>query len=798
MILLLVVIAVALINKDKLFSRADINDYDVIVVGGGTGGSAAAIQSARLGAKTLLLEETDWLGGMYTSAGVTAFDGPINTNAASGLYLEIAQKIEQYYGQLATSHGYSFNCVDYNNCPAMSGPYGLSSYSSEPVVTENILNSIVRNESNLSVLYKMKVIQVVKDSTNNKKITGVIATDQNDTQTQFTAKVVVDATEYGDVIAMSGAAFNFGRESRSQTGEPDAPVVADNKIQPICYTIPLRKFDSTQGMPNYYDPIAYGYNADDFKNPTNEITNPVPWEPGPGQGGYTSYQWMPDSSQPNPVGGYTSFYLCYPNFAGGNDFLGSINPPTNVTDLFILTNNQPDLAKRQTVFAQAKRKSLNYLYFLKQNITAAANWGIDATEYPTTDQLPLIPYIRESRRLVATKIIKEQDILAPDPSQHPSTGRGVFEEDAIAVADMPMDIHPVSETDPNQMPWVYPYQIPYGVLVPIELDGLLGAEKNIGVTHLVNGSTRMQPTALVIGQAAGAAAALSAKLNVEPRQLNVALLQDVLLDNNLMLYYLSDVRPDHPAFKAIEILALRQIATGFDDYTYKPGAVIERATVAVELDRAFKIPENTTGGPHFADLGVNDFGYKEVESLYNAGLLDPFNHDCTEGSFCPSVGINRATLTSAIVKAKNLTLINPDSPSFSDVPKDYWAYQAIETALANGIVSQALNFNPDNDATRAEAAMMLYRATQNFGVSIQQVGDKSTLVHGETLTLTIVWQVGLADVNNAVITEPIPQGFNFVSATSGGQNIDGNVTWSLGNQVAKNQGLVRFTIQYQP
>ena len=73
-------------------------NYDIVVVGGGASGITAAIQSSRLGSKTLLIEKSDWLGGMMTSAGVSALDG--NYKMPSGFLKEFRDSLVSYYGSL--------------------------------------------------------------------------------------------------------------------------------------------------------------------------------------------------------------------------------------------------------------------------------------------------------------------------------------------------------------------------------------------------------------------------------------------------------------------------------------------------------------------------------------------------------------------------------------------------------------------------------------------------------------------------------------------------------------------------
>ena len=72
------------------------NQVDVLIIGGGAGGTSAGIQAARMGVKVQILEATPWLGGMLTSAGVSAIDG--NHEMPSGIWGEFRQKLRGHYG----------------------------------------------------------------------------------------------------------------------------------------------------------------------------------------------------------------------------------------------------------------------------------------------------------------------------------------------------------------------------------------------------------------------------------------------------------------------------------------------------------------------------------------------------------------------------------------------------------------------------------------------------------------------------------------------------------------------------
>ena len=94
-----------------------------------------------------------------------------------------------------------------------------------------------------------------------------------------------------------------------------------------------------------------------------------------------------------------------------------------------------------------------------------------------------------------------------------------------------------------------PFTIPYRSLVPLQTDGLLVCEKNISVSHIANGTTRLQPVVMNIGQAAGMAAVTCVELNCQPRNLPLRALQQALLNDKkapAAIVLLFNLLPNHP------------------------------------------------------------------------------------------------------------------------------------------------------------------------------------------------------------------------------------------------------------
>lgn len=469
-------------------------DFDVAVVGGGASGTCAAVQSARLGTKTLLLESTPWLGGMLTSAGVSAVDG--NYQLRSGLWGEFLQALSNYYGSLdSLKTGWVSNVLF------------------EPSVGNKIFQRMVAEQSGLKYQANSSVIKI-KRLSDGWKLTF------NSGEKIRTVKVsyLIDATELGDIAKIVGLPYHVGMDAAYETGETQAPQKANNIVQDMTYVATVEQFDSPQLLdkPVGYDPLEFRnccickYNDSTAKQ--------KPWSPEM----MLSYGRLPNKK----------YMLNWPMF--GNDIY--------------LNDIEYTPIERDSLHRIAKAKVLRYVYFLQHEL-GMKNIGL-SHEYPTSDHLPFIPYYREGRRFKGIVCFTLNDILSPYTQKNP-----LYRTD-VAVGDYPVDHHHNSYQG-NDLPCInFPsipsYGVPLGVVIPAIENRLLLAEKSISVTNIVNGTTRLQPVSMQIGQVAGTLAALAVKENCRPRCVSVRKVQSTLLKSGNYLLPFLDVDKSDPAFQSLQ------------------------------------------------------------------------------------------------------------------------------------------------------------------------------------------------------------------------------------------------------
>jgi hypothetical protein len=702
-------------NGQPCFEPQPIHVYvDVVVAGAGSGGTAAAIEAGRHGMKVALLEETDWVGGQMTAAAVTSMDEGMK-NRDSGIYKEFIDKVKAHYGALGKSIGTCY--------------WSTNTYCFEPWVGRAILESMLADAPGVEVYFRTRVTKVISVQQAGKTVvTGLEATQAGGAQPQpfvFHAEQVIDATEWGDVVALSPAHYRAGN-SVSPDVNPSAC------MQDCTWTAVIRKYPGPLPAGLSFPGEPPGYTADVKAHFQTIVTNNgADWISGPNDypvswNTHSGYRGMPDSSQPGSYDSSKPQLITRTGVNWANDY------PTTVASL--------DPALRKEAFCAARLRTVQFLYYAQHDM-GKSQWsvaddegfstpfqneenlcpGIPAQLKAIEKQLPVMPYVREARRLVGLKTLTAGEIRREPPcSGCPARAVKTFPS-SLAVGDYAVDLHGCNtnahlelalESEADVPPGFKSgaFQVPFEVFVPQSVDGLLVAERNLSVTRLVNGAIRLQPITMLTGQAAGAIAALAIQRGIQPRNLHPAIVQDVLVSEGCLLavWPFADVPRSHPRWDDVQFVAAREIMTGFDEYTFSPDTPLTRIQGAVVIVRTFDIPyANPPATPTFQDVPKTHWGYPFVEALVKAGLTSGCS--VQPPLFCPDDPLVRGAAAKFLVSGLGYDPANaPTQPVFQDMPTagSHWAYPWAHWAVTLGILGTCApgKFCPDASLTRAEMA----------------------------------------------------------------------------------------------
>jgi len=548
---------------------------EVLVIGGTASGISAGIQSARLGVNTLVVEATPWLGGMLTSAGVPAFDG--NNAMPAGLFGEFRQHLYDYYGGAnAVSTGWVSNTLF------------------EPHIGDSIFKSMAHKEKHLTVKYQYQFKNVIK---NGYTIIGAEFYEINTgAKLIVKAKRVIDATELGDGLASAKVPYDLGMESNDVTGEQVNLAGANDIIQDITYVGILKDYGSPQPLiarPKNYDSTEFdGSNTSFYKDTSRK-------RPSVDAKKMLEYGKLPNNK----------YMLNWPIY--GNDIYLNVVEKTP--------------KQREQLLEQAKQQTLRFVYFIQKDL-GFNHLALADDEFPTKDKLALYPYHRESRRMHGMVRMLVQHISKPFDTPQPLYTTG------IAVGDYPVDHHHKKNSAAPQHLEFFPvpsFNIPLGALIPASVSNFIVAEKSISVSNIVNGTTRLQPCVMQIGQAAGLLAALSSKNNISPKNISVRQVQQALLDANGYIMPYKDVTQKDRYFKAIQKIGatglLRGVGvpTGWANATYfNPNDKVKFAEFSIAWNKKFV----STQIENKNELIIND-------ALFVAAKLSNTSLEKTKSSF---------------------------------------------------------------------------------------------------------------------------------------------------------------------
>jgi hypothetical protein len=500
-------------------------DVDVAVVGGGLGGVAAATAALDAGLTVLLSEESDWLGGQLTSQAVPPDENPwIEQFGCTARYRRLRDAIRGYYRTW-------YPLSDEARATRYLNP-GLGAVSSlcvEPRVGVAVIDAMLAAQRSAGRLQVLMEHRPVRADTDGDRVTAVTLQQPGSEPVVVTASYVLDATETGDVLALTGTEHVTGAESQAETGEPHAPDVADPaNMQAVswCFAVDhLAGEDHTIDRPSGYEHWLR-HEPPAWTGPLLSFVAPVPRTLEP-----LRRDFLPNAGGDEPlvdhrlVGGDTELWA-FRRIADRRTFV-----PGHLTSDVTLVNwpmidyfEGPVLggsAEDDERHLQGARElSLSFLHWLQTDAPRPDG----GTGYPglrlrgdlvgTSDGLAKRPYIRESRRIRALYTVVEQDLALdcrPD-------GRAVRYPDSVGVGSYRIDLHPSTGGDTYVDIASCPFEIPLRALVPVRVRNLLPAAKNIGTTHVTNGCYRLHPVEWGIGEAAGTLAAFCVRTRSTPEQ----------------------------------------------------------------------------------------------------------------------------------------------------------------------------------------------------------------------------------------------------------------------------------------
>ncbi len=555
--------------------------YDLVILGGNPGGIMAAVEAARMGKTSLILERNSHIGGLPAN-GLGATD-IATRGATTGLFSEFTQRIKAYY-----TKKYGKNSQQVKDCS--------DGFHFEPSVAEKVFEEMLAEQKGKITVLKKRQFNFSDGDLQmtGTKITGIrVVNRTTGADEYYSGKIFIDATYEGDLGAAAHVPYRIGREARWEYNEPGAGRTyeywksdpaegstgdADNAVQAYNYRLCLTS-DPSQRAP-FIKPE--NYNCEEFASLVEDVwTGRNTWKMMRG----VTKEMMEANRKAIQNGGKSTI----PGDGWGILKLVTINIlPNGKTD----ANNQhaafisTDLPEEnwpwptsswewRDKFAKRLKDYTLGLFWFAQNDEALPQsfrdemkkWGLAKTEYEDNEFFPRQVYVREGRRFEGMYFFTAKDALPVAEGQRPP-----LHKESITASHYALDSHAARKREEGRVHLdgfiSYPtavYTVPYGVIVPKNVDNLL-LPVPVSGSHIGFSTIRMEPCWMALGQAAGAAASLAIDNNVKVQDVNVPTLQDRLLDEGATLFYYRDMKPSDSEFKTAQLKGLRG---EISDWNYK-------------------------------------------------------------------------------------------------------------------------------------------------------------------------------------------------------------------------------------
>jgi hypothetical protein len=510
---------------------------DIVILGGGCGGCAAALAAARAGRQVIWTEETDWIGGQFTQQAVPPDEHPwIEMFGATRLYRRFREGVRAYYRQ-----HYPLSLEARAAAHLNPGNGTVSRLCHEPRVALSVLYELLApylSSRRVRLLLQHRAIAAAVDGDRVQTVT--VRDLSNDSESILHGSYFLDATELGDLLPLTKTECVTGFESQRDTEEPHAPAEAQPANQQAftyCFAMDYSEGqDHTIAKPadyetwrNYVPRLRPAWPGPllgwAMTDPISLRKRSVSFDPtGQAKGGLNLWTYRRIVDRKNFEAGIYAGDISLVNWPQNDYWLG------NLVDV-------PDREAGEHR-RRAKQLSLSLLYWMQTDAprpdgkTGWKGLRLRADLVGTADGLAKYPYIREARRIRAEFTVVEQHVgtearmkQTGKPRDEVTAERFV---DSVGVGSYRIDLHPTSGGDNYLDISSLPFQIPLGALLPRRIENLLPACKNLGVTHITNGCYRLHPVEWNIGEAAGALAAFCLQRKEPPRQVrkDKKLLQD--------------------------------------------------------------------------------------------------------------------------------------------------------------------------------------------------------------------------------------------------------------------------------
>lgn len=619
-------------------------ETDLLVVGGSESAVAAAVQAARLGVKSVVLvNDIDWLGGQFTAEGLCAVDewtiykGNKSIFPRSGMFLEIMDRIE---ADMTRKYGLS-----------RPGNSFCAWTTCEPRDTERLFRELVKphlaeNGGPIRMFENFEPQSVAVEENQVRQVTFE-STRQTKDKLSVRAKLTIDASDWGDVVRLSGAEYFAGPDLKSRFQEPSAPEdgqqVQPNEMNPLTYCLVLRESDEPAVVarpPHFDDRIFFGTTS-----ATREEYKKLGWPKG--TMGPFAPAWRDSTMAKGPYNEPPTVYTHrrlvdrrhnklatgtesvlvnwplqdYPTY----DFPAHVAEALEKTERGASQKNLVNMsyAQRRIVFDDVKQHALGMLHHLQTTVfdkdpsQAVTFRNMRLTdEFGTADRLPPKPYVREALRLSAMYILREQDLRDTDGVQ---SWANHMAPDSVFGFQFNIDFHPTRRiylNDDRSGPWAHIHSsyrnwgthtdragLPLRSLVPVKLDGLLTAGKSLGLTSIVSSAVRLHGHGMLSGQASGTIAAVCLERKLKPREIARQMqltrrVQEKLVappvddktnttPPGVLLWPYQDLPPSDPAFVAANQLAVRAILPGEPgEQDFNASKIVTQQQLAETLRRA--------------------------------------------------------------------------------------------------------------------------------------------------------------------------------------------------------------------